>query len=218
MKQIKEVNKIRKEEKLMKKSLIVIALALTFLFGITSGSQAVTIGFEELTLGSSHASLVYADVTFTNNMGSLNVASSPGAPLSGNVILGPNTHTTGEWYVATFGISSVNNVSVDLGDWDADYDTLKLYAFDSFNNLIGVDSDLNPYSTYGGLTLSVTTLTNIAYVWFNETGNNDFATGYPGSIYFDNFTYNTVPEPSTLLLLGSGLIGLAAFGRKRLQY
>lgn len=200
----------------MKKLLIVMALALTFLFGITSGSQAVTIGFEELTLGSSHASLVYADVTFTNNMGNLNVASSPGAPLSGNVILGPNTHTAGEWYVATFGISGVNQVSVDLGDWDADYDTVELYAYDSSNNLIGSDLDLIHYTTYGGLTLSVTTLTDIAYVHFNETGSNNFDTGYPGSIYFDNFTYNAkaVPEPATIILLGSGLLSLVAWRRK----
>lgn len=200
----------------MKKLLIVIALALTFLFGITSGSQAVTIGFEELTLGSSHASIAYADVTFTNNMGNLNVDSSPGAPLSGNVILGPNTNTAGEWYVATFSISGVNNVSVDLGDWDADYDTLELYAYDSGNNLIGSDSALNDWTTYGGLTLSVSTLTDIAYVHFNETGNHDHWTGFPGSIYFDNFTYNAkaVPEPATFILLGSGLLSLVAWRRK----
>lgn len=34
-------------------------------------------------------------------------------------------------------------------------------------------------------------------------------------IFFDDFLVQSVPEPITLLLLGSGLIGLAGYGRKR---
>jgi hypothetical protein len=33
----------------------------------------------------------------------------------------------------------------------------------------------------------------------------------------DNFTINSVPEPSTLLLLGSGLLGLPGYGRRRMK-
>lgn len=32
---------------------------------------------------------------------------------------------------------------------------------------------------------------------------------------FDNFDFTPIPEPTSLLLLGSGLVGLAAFARKR---
>ena len=32
--------------------------------------------------------------------------------------------------------------------------------------------------------------------------------------YADNVEYTPVPEPTTMLLLGSGLIGLAGYGRK----
>jgi hypothetical protein len=37
------------------------------------------------------------------------------------------------------------------------------------------------------------------------------------TVYIDNVRVNAVPEPSTILLLGAGLIGLAGYGRKRLN-
>jgi hypothetical protein len=103
----------------------------------------------------------------------------------------------------------VNQVSVDLGDWDADADNLLLQAFNSSNVLIASASAINPADVNGGLTLSVSA-PGIAYVLFNETSNP----GFQGSIFFDNFTYNAVPEPATLLLFGAGLLGLGAAKRK----
>ena len=41
-------------------------------------------------------------------------------------------------------------------------------------------------------------------------GASDFGMGYTGL-----FTVKPVPEPSTMLLLGSGLIGLVGYGRKK---
>lgn len=105
-------------------------------------------------------------------------------------------------------------VSVDLGDYDADSDTLFLEVYNSSNTLLGSTTLDIPLDFTGMKTLSLSAA-DIAYAIF---GARNAVNG--SSVYADNFTYATgttaVPEPSTFLSLGAtGLILAVAGYRKR---
>ena len=88
------------------------------------------------------------------------------------------------------------------GVHSSEIDVITASAYDSANNLLGTVTQ-NPGDqflelTYGGM----------ASVSFNDVA------GYWGNGYvIDNFAFNPVPEPGTLVLLGIGLLGAAGIAR-----
>jgi hypothetical protein len=172
-----------------------------------------TLDFDSLAAGTVVSSPgVFADLTFSSTIGNtLQVT----ATYPGPVFSVPNSVSRrigidpmGGQYRADFTIPQVRNVSVTLGDFDADEDPIYLRAFNSSGGALASAYGLCPASLYGGINLSVGTSTDIAYVLFWGAGS------YPNTVYFDNFTYTTIPEPAISALAGLGAAALMIFRRR----
>lgn len=115
-----------------------------------------------------------------------------------------------------------SSVSITGFDGGLDIDTMVMKAFNSSNQLIGSPQVLAYNFQDPGSQLTVSG-TGIAYVTFEVTSAVlSPPVSYQHGLFFDNLCIGScegkppvgVPEPSVMMLLGLGLVGLAAFRRR----
>lgn len=109
-------------------------------------------------------------------------------------------------FIAQFTTAEVTSVSIDMGDFGGDADSLYLEAYDVSGRLIWREASYLSEGYAGMRTLSLTSAVDIASIRFYAVG-----LGGENSIFADNLTFatraplSTVPVPATALLLASGL-------------
>jgi len=176
----------------------------------TSARASTTIDFESFTANA--ASFSQDGVTFTPDGPGILHADFGTTPNGTQGILAFDGVATFAPIRADIG-GGASFVSVDIGDFDGDDDTLFLRAYDSLDNLIGSTSLFIDLNFTGMKTLSLS-VAGIDHVVFGGVGIEG------SSVYGDNFTWDGgtgggVPEPASWALMLLGFGGLGAVLRSR---
>jgi hypothetical protein len=204
------------------------AFLVPVLLAASVGSaQAASFTFETTPLGT-YTSLVVSDsgqtMTLTRTSGNVfAVANTNGHPAGWGSVTVQNfvdqTFPAGDAYNANFSVP-LNHFSIQFGDFGPSDDDspVVLMAFSGLNGTgtflgstsvpwLGSDS----FPNFG--VLSFSSASQIRSVRFFGSGSQ-----FHNSLFWDNITtrddFGEVPEPATLVLLGSGLLGAAAARRR----
>lgn len=182
----------------------IVIFLMTIFLSLPLTASAVTITFDEYPVGTSISNQYLGSGVWFSNWDTPNfpVIAADAANPTSPVLSGSPAFSGGFWMGF---VTPQNHVSFDSGYWNS-IGSGFVRVQDASQNVL---ADLtNPAK---GIYTFDLYYADIKYITFSPGADS-------GGAAIDNLRFGApVPEPSTLLLLGSGLAGLVGYGRRRLK-